>query len=251
MSKLSEQFPWEQNKNGAAKMRGRRRLLIVFFCRDLEGGTFTVYTLGEGDTDLQNIEEFYTSTPEVWVLYVVFYHYFANIAIINWKHVLKYKIFGLYRSIHILKNTVHWIRIRIHRPGLLRPKALQKKSSWSLFRDEKKCPGGGGRRLRIVSRVITNYVFIGYSAADPKLFDSDPLIFLFLRIIRAASSQTIFLGPDPAIQIRIRIRIRIRIQIWIQAQMQPKTSRIIINSISSIGTAGYDTQTHLSFLQSQ
>jgi hypothetical protein len=37
----------------------------VFFCRDLEGGTFTVYTLGEGDTDLQNIEEFYTSIPEV------------------------------------------------------------------------------------------------------------------------------------------------------------------------------------------
>jgi hypothetical protein len=38
---------------------------FVFLCRDLEGGTFTVYTLGEGDTDLQNIEEFYTSTPEV------------------------------------------------------------------------------------------------------------------------------------------------------------------------------------------
>jgi hypothetical protein len=45
--------------------RGRIRLLIVFFCRDLEGGTFTVYTLGEGDTDIQNIEEFYTATPEV------------------------------------------------------------------------------------------------------------------------------------------------------------------------------------------
>jgi hypothetical protein len=37
----------------------------------------------------------------------------------------------------------------------------------------KKMPRGRGEgRLRIVSRVITNYVFTGCSAAYPKLFDS-------------------------------------------------------------------------------